>query len=92
MQTIESETRQKIINRLKRIEGQVRGMTRMVAEDQDCEKILEQFKALNSAIRNCARVLLGYYVTRCVQERVPSDEDTIACIRQKLTTILNTHL
>lgn len=92
MQTIESETRRKIINRLKRIEGQVRGMTRMVAEDEDCEKVLEQFKALNAAIRNCGRALLGYYVMQCIQEKVDTDEATTACIRQKLITILNTHL
>ncbi|MEW6171818.1 MAG: metal-sensitive transcriptional regulator [Bacillota bacterium] len=92
MRTLQDEARTSIINRLKRIEGQVRGMTRMVVEDQDCEKILDQFKALDAAVRNCSKVLIGYYIMRCIQEKVVSDEDAISCIRKKLSAILNTHL
>ncbi|MEW6183772.1 MAG: metal-sensitive transcriptional regulator [Bacillota bacterium] len=92
MHALQDEARTSIINRLKRIEGQVRGMSRMVIEDQDCEKILDQFKALNAAVRKCNRVLLGYYIMRCVEERVVSDEEATSCIRKKLSAILDTHL
>ncbi|RJX22981.1 MAG: transcriptional regulator [Ammonifex sp.] len=91
-QHLQDEVRTNLFNRLKRIEGQVRGMTRMVAEDQDCEKILDQFKALNAAVRNCGKVLVGYYVMQCVEGKTDCDEETLACIRQNLSTIISRYL
>ena len=47
-----SESKPQITNRLKRIEGQVRGLQRMVDEDKYCIEILDQVSAVSKALRN----------------------------------------
>lgn len=54
------------LNRLKRIEGQARGISRMVDEDVYCIDILTQISALNSALENVALGLLNDHLRHCV--------------------------
>lgn len=52
--------------RLRRIEGQVRGVQRMVAEDRDCEEVLQQLNAVNAAVRNTTRLFMRAYARDCL--------------------------
>ena len=61
----ESERRD-LMNRLKRIEGQVRGLQRMLEEDAWCPDILTQASAVNSALNSFCRVLLANHIRSCV--------------------------
>ncbi|GAB3821284.1 metal-sensitive transcriptional regulator [Tessaracoccus terricola] len=54
------------LTRLKRIEGQVRGVHRMVDEDVYCIDILTQISALTSALENVALALLDDHIAHCV--------------------------
>ena len=54
------------LNRLKRIEGQARGISRMVDEEVYCIDILTQISALNSALENVALGLLDDHLRHCV--------------------------
>lgn len=54
--------------RLKRIEGQARGIHRMVDEEQYCIDILTQISAVNSALRNVALGLLDDHMKHCVRD------------------------
>ncbi|TRY19486.1 metal-sensitive transcriptional regulator [Tessaracoccus rhinocerotis] len=54
------------LTRLKRIEGQVRGVHRMVDEDVYCIDILTQISALSSALENVALALLDDHIAHCV--------------------------
>jgi DNA-binding FrmR family transcriptional regulator len=56
-----------LIKRLKRIEGQARGVQRMVEEDRGCEEILHQLAAINEAIRSASRLLAEDYALECLQ-------------------------
>lgn len=56
---------QNVISRLKRIEGQVRGLQRMVNEGQECEDILVQVRAVSSALKSTTRQVLKRYVMVC---------------------------
>lgn len=56
--------------RLARIEGQVRGIGRMVDEEQYCIDILTQVSAIQSALRNVARGLLDDHIRSCVVDAV----------------------
>lgn len=56
--------------RLKRIEGQVRGIHRMIEEEQYCIDILTQVSAVNSALRNVALGLLDDHMRHCVRNAV----------------------
>lgn len=67
-----------LINRLSRIEGQVRGIKRMVEEDVYCTDILIQVSAVNAALNSFNKVLLANHIRSCVAEDIrEGKEETI---------------
>jgi len=56
-----------MIKRLKRIEGQARGVQKMVEEDRECTEILHQLNAINEAVRSVSRMLVEEYAVECLQ-------------------------
>jgi DNA-binding FrmR family transcriptional regulator len=58
------------MNRLKRIEGQVRGLQRMLDEDAWCPDILTQASAVNSALNSFCKTLLANHLRTCVTEDI----------------------
>jgi DNA-binding FrmR family transcriptional regulator len=56
-----------ILVRLKRIEGQARGVQKMVEEERECADILRQLNAINEAIRSTSRLLAEQYAAECLQ-------------------------
>jgi len=63
-----------LTKRLNRIEGQVRGIARMVDEDRYCVDILTQVSAVQSALDALARALLEHHLHGCVQHAVRSGD------------------
>ncbi len=63
----ESASREDLIRRLKRIEGQVRGVQRMVEEDRACGEILAQLSAVNEAVRRVSSLLAEKYALECLE-------------------------
>lgn len=59
-----------LMNRLKRIEGQVRGLQRMLEEGAYCPDILTQASAVNSALNSFCRTLLSGHLRTCVAEDI----------------------
>lgn len=57
-----------ILQRLKRIEGQTRGVQKMVQEDRECADILLQLNAINEAVRSVSRLLVEQYAVECLQQ------------------------
>ncbi|MBO6010331.1 MAG: metal-sensing transcriptional repressor [Oscillospiraceae bacterium] len=64
------QERRELMNRLKRIEGQVRGLQRMLDEDAYCPDILVQASAVNSALNGFCRTLLAEHLRTCVSEDI----------------------
>jgi DNA-binding FrmR family transcriptional regulator len=62
------DRRDEIQRRLKRIEGQVRGLQRMVDEDTYCIDVLTQVSAATKALQSVALELLSDHLSHCVQE------------------------
>jgi DNA-binding FrmR family transcriptional regulator len=60
--------------RLSRIEGQVRGLRKMVDEDRYCIDVLTQVSAVQSALNSVALVLLRDHTEHCVAEAIRSGE------------------
>ncbi|MBI2469094.1 MAG: metal-sensitive transcriptional regulator [Candidatus Rokubacteria bacterium] len=58
--------------RLRRIEGQIRGLQRMVEGDAYCVDVLHQVAAARAALQEVGRLLLGSHVERCVVDAVRS--------------------
>ena len=64
-----------LINRLNRIEGQVRGVRSMVEDDAYCVDILTQVSAISSALSSFARELLESHLRSCVVEDIKNERD-----------------
>ncbi len=62
----DSENKAKYLTRLKRIEGQARGIHRMIEEDQYCIDIITQISAVTSALENVSLALLQDHIEHCV--------------------------
>ena len=60
------ESIRKIVNRLSRIEGHVRGIKTMVQQDTPCPDVLLQIAAVRGAIDKVARIVLDEHLTECV--------------------------
>jgi DNA-binding FrmR family transcriptional regulator len=67
-----SGEKEKHLNRLRRIEGQLRGLQRMVEEDQYCIDILTQVSAATKALQSFSLELLEQHLKGCVREAVAS--------------------
>ncbi|OMH40936.1 metal-sensitive transcriptional regulator [Desulfurobacterium indicum] len=59
------EEKKKVIQRLKRIEGQIRGLQRMIEEGEHCEDVLIQLSAVKSAIESLSVAVMGSYLKHC---------------------------
>jgi len=68
-------SRDAIVKRLKRIEGQVRGLQKMVSDERDCESIVTQLAAVRSAIDSVGALVLNNYVKICVPSGSKTDPD-----------------
>ena len=64
-----------LIHRLNRIEGQIRGIKRMVEEDAYCADILVQVSAANAALNSFNKVLLANHIRTCVAEDIREGKD-----------------
>ncbi len=72
------ELRKKLIDRLSRIEGQVRGLKGMVERDAYCADILTQSAAVNAAINSFNRDLLARHIHTCVAQDIRAGDDGAA--------------
>ncbi len=66
------DNKEALIKRLHRIEGQVRGVERMVEDERYCIDILTQISAINTALESLGLELLDGHVTHCVTDAIRS--------------------
>jgi DNA-binding FrmR family transcriptional regulator len=74
------------LRRLNRIEGQVRGLARMVEEDRYCIDIVTQISAVRAALRRAEEEILADHVAHCVENAITSDNK--AEQRRKITELM----
>ena len=79
------EERKKLMNRLKRIEGQVRGLQKMLENDAYCTDILTQSAAVSAAMNAFNRELLAGHVHGCVARDIRAGKDEV--VDELLATI-----
>jgi len=74
---MDSQTKAKALGRLRRIEGQVQGIQRMVEEDKSCVDVLLQVAAVQGAVEQVQKLLLGQHLEAGITEavRAPSSRD-----------------
>jgi DNA-binding FrmR family transcriptional regulator len=66
------DERRKIINRLRRLEGQIRGLQSMIDSGQECDAVLTQIMAAKSALNQVSLHIIGHAMKRCLVENDPS--------------------
>ncbi|MGE5560983.1 MAG: metal-sensitive transcriptional regulator [Chloroflexota bacterium] len=59
-----------LIARLKRIEGQARGLQKMLEEGRDCEEVIIQLAALKAAVSHVGMAVIGEHMADCLRDRV----------------------
>ena len=83
-----TEERKKLMNRLSRIEGQVRGLRSMIERDAYCADVLTQSAAVSAAINAFNRDLLARHIRTCVVRDIQSGDeatvDELVALVQKL--------
>ena len=77
-----------LLHRLNRIEGQVRGIKKMLEEDDYCVDILTQVSAVSAALNSFNKVLLANHIRTCVADDIRDGKDEVidelVCTLQKL--------
>ncbi|MCB2076965.1 MAG: metal-sensitive transcriptional regulator [Novosphingobium sp.] len=71
---------------MKRIEGQMRGITKMMAEDRDCTEVLQQMTALEAAIRAAKSKVLAIHAAECIEDALQGDD--IAAQREQFSELI----
>lgn len=74
MASMQNETRNACLKRLSRIEGQVRGLSRMVEEDRYCIDIVTQVAAVRAALKKVEEEVLRDHVAHCVEHAIQSGD------------------
>ena len=80
------EEKKKLSSRLKKIEGQVRGLIKMVENDEYCPKILIQVSAVNNALNSFNKELLACHIKNCVKVDIENGDERAV---EEFTQIIN---
>ncbi|MDQ4105960.1 MAG: metal-sensitive transcriptional regulator [Actinomycetota bacterium] len=84
---IKADHKDKLENRLKRIEGQVRGVRRMVDEEAYCIDILTQISSIIAATEKVAALVLRDHVDHCVKESIENRDKTEEKIEELMAAV-----
>ncbi len=79
------------LTRLRRIEGQVRGLQKMVTEDRYCADILTQLSAVHEALRSVSRELMRNHLKHCASSAIRGSPETADAMYDELVELMFTH-
>lgn len=80
-----NDSRKNVILRLKRIEGQVRGVQRMIEEEAHCSEVLNQISAIKSAISQVGLIVFENHAHDCIRQVLSNEDDS----EEKFDEIIN---
>lgn len=75
-------------NRLKRVEGQIRGILKMMEQNQDCEKVINQLSAVSSAIDHTIGVIVSENLKICLIEQIVSGEQSEDLVKNAVKLLI----
>jgi len=78
----------KILSRLKKIEGQIRGIQRMIAEERSCSDIMVQLAAVKSALNQASKLILENHVNSWFNSSISSDDISQDMVAEVMELIL----
>ncbi len=81
------EVKADLLKRLRRIEGQTRGVARMIEDGRDCQEILQQLAAIRSAVYQASLRLMRSFAVECIHASDESPEEAVEALIQALSRI-----
>jgi DNA-binding FrmR family transcriptional regulator len=86
MKISDSTNKTDLLKRVRRLEGQARGVAKMIEEDRDCSEILQQLAAVRSAAHQATVALVRNYATQCIVSNESPEEiaDALATALSRL--------
>jgi len=69
------EETEKLITRLNRIEGQIKGIKNMLIEDRECMEILNQVRSVSSALRGVWEIMAAKHIENCLEDATKGERD-----------------
>jgi DNA-binding FrmR family transcriptional regulator len=86
---LDPEVKQAVLVRLRRIEGQVRGLLKMVEEERYCADVVGQMASVQEALRGASRALLHNHLRHCATDAIRSgDEERAEAMYQELLELI----
>ncbi len=83
------QTKTNLINRLRRIEGQLRGVQAMLEEERDCREIMQQLSAISSAVKSTSRSFFQDYAILCLTDLDQGDAVQNQQLLQEMIALLD---
>ena len=78
----------KVTNRLKRIEGQLRGILRMMEEEKDCKEIITQLSAVRSGVDRTIGVIVTNNLVNCLEDSSKDDAEINVLVQQAMDLVI----
>lgn len=85
---VDPDIKARNLDRLKRIEGQVRGVARMVESDRYCADILSQLSAIHEALRSVGRELMRNHLRHCVANAVRTEGADVDAVYDEIVDLM----
>lgn len=78
----------KVINRMKRIEGQVRGLIRMMEEEKNCREVVTQMTAVRNAVDRTVALVVSMNLEQCIRENKDNENQSEELIREAVNLLV----
>ena len=85
---LESDNQKQIINRLRRVEGQLRGIQKMIAEEKDCVNIVTQLSAVRSGIDRTMGIIVAKNLKQCFEHPNDNPEEQLEKMEQAIQMVI----
>jgi DNA-binding FrmR family transcriptional regulator len=82
------EYNEQMKNRVKRMEGQLRGILKMMEENKDCKEVITQLSAVRSAVDRTVGVIVSSNLVECVLEAEKKGEDADVLIKEAVNLLV----
>jgi CsoR family transcriptional regulator, copper-sensing transcriptional repressor len=89
---VDAERKDRNLKRLRRIEGQVRGLHRMVEEDRYCADIMTQIASVQEALRSVGRELMRNHLKHCAARAIRSGDEGAERMYDELVDMMYRHI
>jgi DNA-binding FrmR family transcriptional regulator len=89
---VDAEVKERNVKRLRRIEGQVRGLQRMVEEERYCADIMTQIASVQEALRSVGRELMRNHLKHCAASAIRSGDEQAEAMYDELIDLMYRHV